>query len=317
MKTLFTFLILFLVFETNAQSVYHPFPDSAIVWRGDLGGLGFACCCQGVCLHAEHYQHFFNGDTIIGSYSYKKIFKTGNMEDYITGPPGCPPGCSSYVQTFFSDVYVGGLRQDTALRKVYFADPLSGYDTLLYDFNLNAGDTLPGAYNNWSVSNYVLSIDSIFIGNEFHKRFNIAMLGNTSSHVSIIEGIGSTYGLIYSLVIPFEIGNSLQCVTINDVPVYPDTNSICILDAGIDENSLSNVISVSPNPISSSAVVSIHEDFNEVELKIYNSFGSIVRQEKIEGNSFLIKRNGLSPGIYFLKISDKNGRSAISKLVVE
>ena len=79
------------------------------------------------------------------------------------------------------------------------------------------------SWNNYFISNYVSSIDSILIGNNYHRRFHLSQMGTSFSHVAIIEGIGSEYGLLFPLMPPFEFFNTLVCVTINSIPVYPDT----------------------------------------------------------------------------------------------
>src|SRR2546428_7387968 len=74
----------------------------------------------------------------------------------------------------------------------------------------------------------VTSIDSILIGNNYRKRWN------TNSSFSIIEGIGSTLGLLdfcYYLVSPT---NFLICFHQNGQTLYPDTINNCSLISDVN-----------------------------------------------------------------------------------
>ena len=125
MKNLLLLILALASLTSKAQtSVYHPFPDSAIVWRETLNGLGFNCCCSGsVCLHDEEYQYFLDGDTLIGVNVFKKLYKSGTWVDYINGPPVCPPWCNNYTLYYSNPFFVGGIRQDTAQRRVFYIPP--------------------------------------------------------------------------------------------------------------------------------------------------------------------------------------------------
>lgn len=316
-------LILFLIISSdilNAQtSVYHPFPDSGIIWREQHVGLGFNCCCSGpACAVEENYQYFLGGDTLIGLYNYKKIFKTGNHLEHIVGvPPSCPPWCTSNDQyTYFNYVYMGGLRQDTALRKVFFIHPLFNQDTLLYDFNLNVGDTLPDSWNNYSPFNHVSSIDSILIGANYRKRFMLSCCTPQTVHTSIIEGIGSEYGLLYHLEPPFEFNNYLGCVLIDSIPVYTNFSVGCQLVSEIKEVGLFS-FSIFPNPFNSFTTVQLESDFEDVDLKIYDFLNQLIMHERFNSKSIILNRNDLSAGIYIIQIINKKGNLANEKIIIE
>lgn len=177
-----TYYVLFLFyftlyFDVVAQSnKYHAFPDSNAVWRVD----GNDCNMGGI--YSSSYQYTIQGDTIIGLYSYHKIYLSGMVSQ-----PCQPP--------IYSNSYFCGLRQDTISKKVYFARP--GYsDTVLYDFNLHIGDTIHSLYCHWNrPSGYqnrliINSIDSVLVGAFYHKRFN-----TNSPPSAIIEGVGGSFGL--------------------------------------------------------------------------------------------------------------------------
>src|SRR5688572_30172642 len=95
------------------------------------------------CYTVNVYNYFVNGDTLIGSYLYKKVFKKGYSyaQYYGMGPPPSGNPCLSPPPTYY---YPGGLSFfiRSAGKKIYVRSapfipggPSCSGDTLLYDFN--------------------------------------------------------------------------------------------------------------------------------------------------------------------------------------
>ncbi len=323
MKNIFIYFFISTSLIANGQtSVYHPFPDSAIVWREDGSAVSGGCCCNGginsACLNDIHYEYFISGDTAIGTNLYKKLYSTGIVVQYISGPFTCPGWCGNNFQySYFNDVYTGGLRQDISNKKVYFIPPGAMQDTLLYDFNLNVGDLLPPSYNNTPLTsnNYVESIDSVLIGNNYHKCFKISSHGN-HNYVSIIEGIGSTYGLLWRLETPFEAFNDLTCVSINALTVFPDTLASCSFVSTVKKTQNDPALLFYPNPFHSEATLLIDESYENSQLLIYNVIGEYLRRQVIHGKSTTLNRDQLPNGIYFFQIRKQNGQIISGKFLV-
>src|ERR1700741_5375124 len=155
MKKLLLFILLFSIKQLNAQAnVYRPFPDSSALWNE----TSFVQCCATIVYNPQ--IEFFGGDTVISTLHYKKIMASGYKTAGST--------CCNYVNQ-----YIGAMRQDTASRKIYFCAVGTTNDTLLYDFNLQLGDTLPPTYISYAKSNYVSKIDSILIGNSYRKQYHL------------------------------------------------------------------------------------------------------------------------------------------------
>ena len=288
-KLAIVFLLLTSAFAKAQTSIYYPFPDSNAVWNVRISGSECSQCYK--------RSYYLSGDTVINGSNYHKI--SYFEEIGISLPPwySCayPNGPGNLSQ------YLGAIRQDTSQRKVFLVIAGDSTDTLLYNFNLSIGDTLPYGYKNSSgQSVYIMSIDSILIGTNYRKRFN---LGNTVSS-GIIEGIGSASGLVEDLFI-FECGGYLECFRQNDTTLYPFLFTQCeIADALKNISSENN--SISPNPFHSTALLEIISDFNNPELKIFNAFGEQVKRQKIISRLTIINRDKLVDGIYFYQvITDK------------
>jgi hypothetical protein len=192
-----TILFVFISFQISVAQDYVPFPDSNAIWTSYR--IDVTC---GDPLYICYFDQFtLTGDTIIGTYSYNKIVRGGSI----------------------SNNYFGGIRNDIPEKKVYFLKAYTDIDTLLYDFNINIGDTVPVSYTNSNVYPApwtVISIDSIFANGQYRKRFNIS---NTGWETSLIEGIGSVGGLFEEYFYP-EGSSTLLCFFQNDSNVYPEGN---------------------------------------------------------------------------------------------
>src|SRR2546423_12671923 len=126
MNKLYTLLIAAMAFyTTTAQTnVYHPFPDSNAIWNeGSVSNAG----CGPFTPLLEWYSYLLTGDTLIKGVQYHKL-----MTPFIAS------NCASNMPTG----YRGGIRQEIQNKKVFFVQPNDSVDYLLYDFNLQVGDTL-------------------------------------------------------------------------------------------------------------------------------------------------------------------------------
>src|ERR1041385_6467965 len=142
------FFILFFIKTISAQQ-YFPALDSVNEWSysnleiaiGPQQMVQNNCNYPAMTTPGMSYKEYTNGDTVIGSFTYKFLFNNWN---------NC---CMGYV------------REDTAARKIYFIDNLSSAEHVLYNFSMQVGDTMtcnflnsfngyvPGIYTLDSISN--------------------------------------------------------------------------------------------------------------------------------------------------------------------
>ncbi|MHC1776689.1 MAG: T9SS type A sorting domain-containing protein [Lentimicrobium sp.] len=317
-KILFTILILMLAIVTShAQTnVYHLFPDSA-VWRVDYY---YNNPFQFPCYARYYFQYYADGDTLINTSVYKKIYRSHVQVDTLScTPPFNPPEAPV-------SGYVGALKDDQLANKAFFIFPDSNTDSLLYDYNLTTGDTLKGipvSYFFLSNPNLVVaSTDSILINGQFRKRWNFGLTGH-DAYPYIIEGIGSSVGLIepvYSYAFDFT-DRYLVCVKDNSETYYmSDYNSMVgceLITNGTSGINLTDKLSLFPNPFSSVTNFQFRNNVTNAGLSIFNAFGQQVRQlEGINGLEFTFFRDELPAGIYFLQVFQQNKILASGKFVI-
>jgi hypothetical protein len=174
MKKLLLFIAVCAALSLSAQtSTYQPFPEGNASWN-----ISYT---QAMCpLGGDAYENFsivMTGDTMINGQVYHKLFTPYVYAD-ISG------GCT---QAHFEG-YKGAIRQDIPNKKVYFLPPTDfTVEQLLYDFTMEVGDTVKGYLSGgWMEDNVVVSIDSVLVGQNFHKRW----LVNPCYDIYLIEGVG-------------------------------------------------------------------------------------------------------------------------------
>lgn len=312
MKKIFFIVLVLLVNKTQAQtSVYNIIPTSNTIWRENFAAYECSNCCT-------DYQYFITGDTLVNNLTYHKIKISG--VNYYTNMQGF---CTNIITSYYNE-YTGAFRNDSINKKVFFLPANSTTDTLLYDFDLNLGDTLPPSLINcpynatpYSSNHYVTNIDSFIVGNSYHKRFSISS-NEILDYVYLIEGIGSTMGFLGPICIPFEQERQLLCFTHNGQTIYPDTIYQCDLiskDAKIPFDN--NIIILSPNPFSSYTIIDSKINFYNADILVYNIFGKVVKQEKNINNGNRIYRENLSSGMYFFKLIENNITFYNGKFIID
>jgi len=286
-------------FSTQSQN-YFPFPFSDAEWNE----LEY----HGQLVSHINYSYEMQGDTTIGSVVYQKImyFGIGSGSDY--------------------EYYAGAIRQDTVEKKVFAIDYqwVTTGEVVLYDFSKSPGDTVFVGEEGYGPdgSYYVIEhIDSILIGDQYRRTFHFT---NPVYDDYWIEGIGSTRGL-FSPVSPVPTGYTfwkLTCFWQNDELIFmnPDFNDCFPNWTGIDDNQaeMQTVVSIYPNPVTGLSTLEITNVNNELDaIKIMDLQGRVISNYKLCGNNkVIIQKNNFNKGIYFIEVMGKNGRSGISKMIV-
>jgi len=296
-KKLLVLLITLVCLNTKAQTnLYYPLPEANTYWNENTWGTDFNH--PQPYITSDNYTLFYSNDTLINSIAYHKILKSGYTNTYPN------------INNFYSNVYVGALRQDSAQKKVYFIYLNDHLEQLLYNFNLTVGDTLPNHNQQWNI---IQKIDSVLVGNFFHKRFLLQVLGNTNhidTTIAIIEGVGSIGGL-YNLFEAGESGSHLHCFGSYNQN-YP-TTADCLYITDINKVNFKNDITIYPNPSNGSFQVTVNNE-QATEIKIYDIAGKLVLSQSINGNA-TIHANTLNEGIYTISISNSEDK-ANKKLVI-
>ncbi len=252
------------------------------------------------------YNYNETGDTVIGSFTYKKILKKGIHE---TINSMCNPTSSTnFINTGPSCC----LR--SAGKQMYIVEAGNTTEELLYDFNLNVGDTLPPSYSHPAAQIItVTAIDSIFTPYGFRKKYS---LSGTSS-LFLYEGIGSSAGLIEGFDEIFLSGTcDLICFSLNDVRYVPTAGGSCNIFLGLNDIEQQGNSTAFPNPFSKSTSIQLNHTLKNASLNLFNSTGRKVRCLSFSGDKVAIERENLSEGMYYYQVVQEDGKIVNGKLLI-
>lgn len=283
-KFLFCFC-LFVILNVNSQHNLGSFVDNSNVWMNYGGYWSFDSYSR------NHHFYFFQGDTTIGTTSYKKMYR--DLKDTLFYNDGfTPPSVFSYPL-----FYEGAFRQEG--KSVFVVTPNSADEVLYIDFEMAAGDTVKYLPFGTSIKT-VSSVDSVAFGNQYRKRF-------TTTGGIIYDGIGHSWGLFRDgaqlgiegdiLLSCFHQYNDVQYVYAfgNTAPCYEYAD----LALNSDYLTLNNPkIEIFPNPTNS--ILSITGIDNDFGYKIFDLQGKSIMQG---ANKNQIDVESLPSGSYLIGIS--------------
>jgi len=253
-------------------------------------------------------QYYTNGDTIINGLQFKKMFCYSKEYVWYQRDP------------IIHNYYLGGIRNNGNKQVEYFNNSTEQIE-IIYDFNLQIGDTVKTGYGKYDPNRESLwnshemplvlrSIDSVKYCGKYHKRYNFDQTSLQHPQF-LIEGIGFYDGFMFPVFQPFEIIRRLEC--------YGETgNPECVSCGGLylsnNEIEYNQTLTVLPNPNSGRFNVDIHEGIDEVE--IYDLSGNLVYKENSCPVVTTIQLD-VPNGIYLIKVKTVNDHLFSTKMVVK
>jgi len=259
----------------------------------------------------------FQGDTIINSFSYKKVYKHG-----LSGEHNCQfPPCFQFdipYQTI-SKTLVSFIREDTVNKKVFNLPALNyGFcDTiehLIFDYSLDIGDTINSCIYEFIGADFdhhppLGIVDSIKVTERFGKNRTTIFTTGTQKYeylpiigeILILEGVGlENYGIFHeplSYLVDFCEGGMETC-------------EIILANSTLESKKEVNIF---PNPTNGVLQISIEKEELK-SIRIFSAMGVFVT-DFIRTNSLDV--SNLEEGIYFLELTSENGDRIVKKIVKE
>lgn len=289
-------LLIGLVFGVYLSVSGQNFPTDSAYWKEryyDIECLNLPFCYE--------YQYFLQGDTLIGNNTYNKIYKTFRY----------------FNSTYYDFGYQGAIYYDDEADKVYWRQAAASKDTLLYDFNLSVGDTLPETFLYSSDMGLIIridSIDTIVNNNKSIVRYHMDNAGWGGAY--ILHGIGSTLGLLEPIFPFFESENHLSCFqNYTDSISYPgpDYQNCEIFTTVKDYPYSHGEVIVYPNP--ANGILNIdHASGSHVQ--IFSITGLLISESEIKTDHFELKLKDVPEGMYFLRF-EKDFEIQAKKIIVQ
>jgi hypothetical protein len=251
----------------------------------------------------------FGGDTTLGTILYKKVLRATDANG--TG------------------WYPYGMIRETMDQKVYYRTDTSAQEYLFYDFGAATGDTLLiGSLMSWNsgvnvyletVPVVVLSVDSMLIGSQYRKRWNLGYEGMGWPTDAWVEGMGSMAGVLHENF-GFVGGDyhELLCYYQADTLVYldPDYSDCIVISSDRTELPGGCAITVNPNPVTGISTVSVTGACSGKTywLDVFSSRGTLVRSGPA-GNGTGIRAGDFTPGLWLFRFTDE-GRTVTTLRVI-
>lgn len=291
-------------FNISAQSGYIPTGvENAnwLIWDSD----GF---------RDKSYLLTIRGDTIVNEVHYKKVYQRKLVSYGVLGEGRNYPPERPY-STVDTSTVVFLIRDDVEEYKTYVLPTSTlgcntyGIESVLMDFSLGLGDAHPGCseegsgLNNWEVK----SEGEI----EIYGRNRIAYGLSFEFRPNQIEGIGTSYGLLYPANYARVAKGYLQ---MSDYCV--GTDEACGINRPVSTNDSSlESLTVSPNPASEIITIDgLSSLSGETTISLFDALG---RLHLIQSGRVIeeMSVHQLEPGMYYLLLQNKALR-VTRKLVV-
>lgn len=257
------------------------------------------CGVPAPCIASDTYNYITAGDSVIDGVTWTKVQRFGvvtlNWQSPQTPQPSCT-GTSSYGTDYHGTWLIR--QQDRQLRIL-----VDGVDSLLFEFDLQVGQTLPLSYTNWNTDITVVAVDQVLIGTETRSRYE---LGNSWAQY-LIEGVGSSHGLFEPLSNFFDCGYTLDCFGSAGESFYPEQwEGGCELAMGLVSIAPSPTIGIAPNPAMDNALVTGISAGAMVTLT--DAVGRQVRQERSQADRVQLDLSGLAEGCYVVNVDGRSLR---------
>jgi len=217
--------------EIAGDPADRPYIDSTCVWRIDKQ------VTSEVSSDFEKFIYFIVGDTAINAGLYQKLYKSGYQ--LLIGGDG------QVLSVFNDSVYIGALREDG--HRLYFIGKGEDAEDLLYDFGIQAGETVDGTIFNGDT---VRAVETILDNRKFYY------MSESTWENYFMEGIGSDKGLLengdeHSSLICFmrdggtiyHNGNGSECSLNYDDISFPDCDKLVIAPSSPSDKDEVKVVS--------------------------------------------------------------------------
>lgn len=247
------------------------------------------------CVEYDTATFYLNGDTLINSLTYKKLFVRGTSRNQWWSPnPNM--SCSYTPYNYPWSGYTGAIRSSGT--SVFYIEDFTTQEVLLFDYNLQVGDSF--AYSPMTIldsTETVSFIDSLYTSYGYLKKYHFT--SDTSKF--IMEGGLSSYGLYHYCNVMLDFASYSMCYTLNDTAWWPiqgpNCDAILLNTTATERPALS--LQLVPNPASDYVQVNLSGAPFQM-LRVYNVFGEVVLTQE-ESQLYV---GNLPSGIYFVKVSD-------------
>ncbi len=242
--------------------------------------------------------YIIEGDSIHNSINYKKIWMTNDS-------------------TLTNLMYQGLVREENNV--VYYVPP-NGTEGILYDFNLEVGDTtyVKNMFSGDQEQQLIVyDIDTVEYFGVERKRWLI----DNQWLEYWVEGIGSLNGPLHTMYYYWIACPewSLLCFHENNTLLYikPGENECFQTLVGIEDKLMSENFKIIPNPVSQGQPIEIQTSHAIKSVSIFNISGVLIKHVfPVSNQKIIFETTQMKPGLYLIKIETNSGQVKVSKFSV-
>jgi hypothetical protein len=188
---------------------------------------------------------------------------------------------------------------------------LSDFDVL--EFNAKGTGDLEITIVKKGITTWDNQFKSVITLTENETHFAIP-LAHFNSNLNQEMDLKDAVSIVFTMA---SDGEAVVQKTMNISDIQFTQNALSVGEEVLNEN----VTLLFPNPMKASSEIRFYSEVNtETELEVYNTAGILVKKlylaTSIGNNTFTIKRNGLSSGLYFVKVSNDFKTYNSKKLVL-
>jgi hypothetical protein len=214
-------------------------------------------------------------------------------------------------------LYLQGLVRQEGKKMYLWEGHMSNEDALLYDFDLEVGDTLQETYVYRHYDDFVVtSIDSILVGESYRKVFNLIAPYMVSPEKVLIEGIGFGGGLLDICPFQAEFPSYLECFTLNDTTYFPAYGAPCELNVSVPQFPYFVEFKTYPNPVRDQFTIELPQNVIISNVSVVNLLGTKVQVHDCEINTgeITVDMTGLTKGMYVVELA--RGDQVVKRLEI-
>jgi len=244
--------------------------------------------------------------------------------------------------------YNGLLREDVESQQVWYIEPDSLKERIIYDFSLEEGDSIFLEYNADSMG-FMLNDGWYFVDSVRIKKFlgierrvfyldnplndDLQHFGSDRPYIQWIEGVGSNLHPVYFRIndcaadfcgILFVYGASVICSFQDNIHLYQDPcffapyvyDWTCYTSSNIDSEDSLKLLTIFPNPATNQFSLVIPSYLLNSIFKLQDISGKTYKEFVLNKTNEIIYITDLPSGIYFISVNKKNNPKIIQKLII-
>lgn len=287
------FVLISFAIQLNGQG-YHPLIRTGACWDNAT------YVSMAVCYTSASRTEFLPGDSLRDGMAYRLM----NEYPFLGTPSPGGTICAPFTVSL-TPARNALLREDTLSRKVFIHDVLSEqHDQLLYDFSLQAGDTLEAPYTTLGGLMIVDHVaDTLLQNGETRKIFCF----DPACSIYYLESVGGWQGLTQPIAMGLGWGGVLLCSKNGSQPMWG--NQCNYQFVGLDSDSPDGY-RIGPNPAVDHLIIENMDGMpfpSGAEIKLLSLTGTIIRSGAFPAGQTSVNFDltGIRSGLYICVIDSR------------